>query len=142
MISHSIMFKARITGTQEFLESTAINRQIDMRGNEHTFMGIPEKSKFAPLQETLSWKEVDSHTVGRFTGQEDMNGTRIYENDVIKQPDDSVYLIFWSDNYLQFRAKRLNNGDEHFKNFCDFAPSQVIVVGTKFGYTLTFEAED
>lgn len=137
-----ILFKARVTGTKEFLESTAINRQIDMYGNEHTFLGISEKSKFAPLQETLSWKEVDSHTVGRCTGMVDANKVKIYENDVIKQPDSSLYVVFWSNIYLQFKARKLDGTGEQFKNLCDFASNLTTVVGTKFGYTLTAVVED
>lgn len=131
-----ILFKARVTGTKDFIESTAINRQIDMYGNEHTFLGVPEKSKFAPLQETLSWKEVDTWTVGRYTGMEDANKTKLYEHDVIKQHDGKLFMIFWSENYLQFRARDLSD-NESFKNICDFVPGLITVVGTQFGYTLT-----
>ena len=72
---------------------------------------------------------------------EDANKTKLYEHDVIKQHDGKLFMIFWSENYLQFRARDLSD-NESFKNLCDFVPGLITVVGTQFGYTLTAVVED
>lgn len=75
--------------------------------------------------------KIDPETICRYTGRTDKNGTKMWENDVVKKKfidgDERLYIIKWFDNDAKFVAvhthliddfiKGLRNFEDIFKNY-------------------------
>jgi uncharacterized phage protein (TIGR01671 family) len=49
--------------------------------------------------------EVDPATVGRFTGLLDKNGTKIFEDDIVRDTDGNEGIVRYSGDLLEWRIK-------------------------------------
>lgn len=102
MTPREILFKAKRTDNGKWVEgyltiewimqTTSFKKTYCIKG----FPTTPHEEYF--------WVEIDPATLSQFTGLTDMNGNKIWENDIVLY-DDELYVICWDDNDACFRLE-------------------------------------
>lgn len=84
---------------------------------------------------TLHAFEVDKETVCEYTGLQDKNGRKIFENDIVETVYDGNvnpnYIVVWDSTELDFKA---TNGKEHYKQNFEYLGccEEIIIIGNIF----------
>lgn len=79
------------------------------------------------------WTPVKKNTIGRYTGQVDIAGRRIYEYDIIKchaPADEESRVVEWYNEEGSWKLRMLPNGDYvdpyYFGDFMDTEPWEIV----------------
>lgn len=66
---------------------------------------------------TNGWnaEEVNPATVGEYIGMRDKKGTRIFEGDIVKGANDTVFEVLFNKDYLQYQGRFYYNNGTDFK---------------------------
>lgn len=95
-----ILFRGKSTYTEIWCEGWYVP-PVDYNG-KHWDASISYKVESGHLEDV----EVIPETVGQYTGLTDKNGTKIFEGDIVKGSWNTVFVVYYDEDYLQFRAKK------------------------------------
>lgn len=121
-----ILFKGKRIDNGEWIEGY-YQKKYDFLGKSHLILYVDNHVRWECV-------EIDPETLCQFTGENDKNGKRIWESDVVWLVYDGkehIYQIVWDNSELDFKA---TNGEENYgSNFeyllcCD----EIEVIGNIF----------
>lgn len=125
------LYRGKCVDNNEWVESESINKQIDMYGKVHIYMGLPVHCESSPKQITIEWVEVIPDTVGQYTGKDDKKGKKIFEDDIVTGLFNFGLEIksvcMFNDGSFGLKARQC--GAERFNPFASMCNIQYEVVG-------------
>lgn len=92
-------------------------------------------------QGTTGGNEVDTETVGQYTGLTDRNGTKIFEGDILRFGDDgeySNYEVVWFGNRWEVVGCGTNSADDLDLFFCEHS----VIIGNIYDNPELLEAAE
>lgn len=103
-----------------------------------------EKQQHFIFQNKAFEFEVESETVGQYTGLTDKNGKKIFEGDILREyhPEQDV-IIEWSDGSFGFRrANKLKDCVYSTIRYMQNAMSRLKIIGNIYDNTKLIEVEE
>ncbi len=130
-MNREILFKAKRKDNNEWIEGNLVYIKCDNKYYIIPFStNVYNENKFGDIKE-LDIVEVIPETVCQYTGLNDKNGKKIFENDIVKGID-YKFIVKWNKNRMAFELftfmKEIDEGIPI--NVKEFIPFEVI--GTKF----------
>lgn len=123
-MKREILFRGKRVDNGQWVEGSLT---VDCHGNSW----ICHPLKF-PMEGGFQYFNVDTETVGQFTGMTDKNGTKIFEGDIVKEQYKShvtIYNVFWDEDYFAFRVK----SKDYSYYLGELVPSNSEVIGNIYG---------
>ncbi|MCH5210427.1 MAG: hypothetical protein J1F01_05620 [Oscillospiraceae bacterium] len=97
------LFRGKRVDNGEWVEGASINKQTDIHGKKHVYVGLPAVYKMYHHQETVEWVEVIPETVGEYTGSPDKSGNKIFEDDIVRDTfNGEILFIKYLSEYMRF----------------------------------------
>ena len=127
-MNREILFKAKRKDNGEWVEGYLMDENyINVPFNDYDACGRFDD----PI-------EIDQDTLCQFTGVTDKNGKKIWENDILKLPDEDGYFkCEWEEDTARF----VLNGDGLTVDFDNYWEHQVEVLGNIFDNAELLEVE-
>ena len=90
-------------------------------------------SERAYIIKTLAYySEVDSDTVGQFTGLSDIGDNAIYESDILKTEDGDLYAVYYVEGEWLVGKPSIAKIGLYYGNLTDISPEKCTVVGNLY----------
>lgn len=101
MAKREILFRGKVKGTGEWVYGNLIHRVDEIHVQESNELYISDY--ICEFDAVCLEYEVDSDTVGQYTGMKDAKGVKIFEGDIIGG-DGCIHFIQYNDKEAQFVA--------------------------------------
>lgn len=133
-MNREILFRAKRKDNSEWVEGNLI---INERNENQKYIGYIFDERNGVIED-FDIVEVVPDTLCQYTGLKDKNGRRIWENDILKLPDEDGYFVCeWEEDTARF----ILNGDGLTVDFDNYWSYQVEVVGNIFDNADLLEVE-
>lgn len=96
-----ILFRGKRIDTGEWVEGYYSGEDCELPWT------LPIKKDSIIVKGVGLWVDIQSETLGQYTGMTDRNGKKIFEGDIIKGVGDELFVIEWHNG--QFIAKCLHD---------------------------------
>lgn len=130
-----ILFKAKRKDNGEWVEGYY---RADPDLDTHYICGWNYYASENGLERELFEEEIDPDTLCQYTGLNDKNGKRIWENDIIELPgEDGYFVCEWQEDTARF----VLNGEGLTVDFDNYWSYEVEVIGNIFDNPDLLEVE-